>query len=463
MSFRHVIKTLTVTSLIATVVTVQASAASYYHRYSNSTTRTTFVGGGASLPAAAYEGTSATTSNPSTPVAGSAWYYFMSVLTSPRVTTQYCQTGSGFGKKVYDGLPGATGGVNGSCPGLGVLPNSSNGFGAPAALGLTDPDIVGTDAPLTQAEYSQFISAKTVTRGEPVELPELLGSITLFYNDPDTGATPIKITDSQLCNIVTGFITNWNQLGFSSRTLSFVYRSDGSGTTFALSNHLVALCTGSGLNASQQFAPVGGTAPPYVIAQPPLNSIGAAGNAGVVDVVKTTPGAIGYAETANAVSARNAASGITLALLNGFDPVKNLPEAAAKLNGVTSVVKDSVVVTNGGAATTAPIKPAPPHTGCVLLVKSSAYANVRGGYPILAVSYHLYGYAGNGRNNANLRTLAQELTKSGIIYNNQAGAKNITTIDAATSTVGTGTTGYSTLGASFQTPVRTASDACVNT
>jgi hypothetical protein len=86
-----------------------------------------------------------------------------------------------------------------------------------------------------------------------------------------------------------------------------------------------------------------------------------------------------------------------------------------------------------------------------------------GAYPILAVSYQLFSYSGNGANNFNLRTLAQELTKSGVIYSNQAGTKNITTVDAATSTVGTGTTGYSTLGLSFQTPVKTASNACVNT
>jgi hypothetical protein len=135
----------------------------------------------------------------------------------------------------------------------------------------------------------------------------------------------------------------------------------------------------------------------------------------------------------------------------------------AKLNGLTSIVKDSVVVTAGGAATTTPLSPAAAHAGCVLLVKPSAYANLAGGYPIIAISYHLYAYKGNGSNNLNLRTLAQETTRTGIVWANQTGTKNITSVDAATSTVGTGKTGFSNLGTSFQTPVKTASNSCINT
>jgi len=72
------------------------------------------------------------------------------------------------------------------------------------------------------------------------------------------------------------------------------------------------------------------------------------------------------------------------------------------------------------------------------------------------------GSTGSPSNRTKLRTLAQELTKSGIVYNNQSGTKNITSSDAATSTVGTGTTGFSTLCSSFLTPVKTASNACIN-
>jgi len=436
-----------------------------FHRYTNGTLRTTYVSGGATLPALAYEGATALSSNPSTPVAGSVFGYYKSVLSGDNTVIQYCQTGSGFGKKVYDGLSGATAGVNGPCAPLGTKAGSTNGFGAPqtgTGFPITDPDMDASDSPLSQSEYSTFVSNKAATRGEPTELPEIAGSVALFYNNPDTGSTQIHLTDAQVCGIIRGTTTNWSQLGFKSRAIVLVYRSDGSGTTFSFSNHLSAVCGAPTITTSQQFFDSTGTTCPCVVTSLPAGASGQSGNAGVASFIAANAGTIGYVEAANANSSRNAASGINYALLNGFDPIKNLPESAAKLSGTTSVVKDSVVVVaTGSAATTAPLSPAAKHAGCVLLVKPSAYANLSGGYPIMAVSYHLYAYSGNGANNAKLRTLAQELTKSGIIYNNQTGTKNITTVDAATTTKGTGTTGYSTLGISFQTPVKTASNACI--
>ena len=78
-----------------------------FNRYANTTKRTTFVGGGATLPALGYLGPNANLSNPSKGTTTSAWGYFTAHLTSPSVAVQYCQTGSGFGKKVYDGPPAA--------------------------------------------------------------------------------------------------------------------------------------------------------------------------------------------------------------------------------------------------------------------------------------------------------------------------------------------------------------------
>jgi len=250
-------------------------------------------------------------------------------------------------------------------------------------------------------------------------------------------------------------------MGFPSKTLKFVYRTDGSGTTFGFSNHLSAVCASGSVSTSQQFTAGTGTTPPYVVNTPPANSIGASGNVGVASTIKSTDGAIGYAEAANSLADRNPAAGLNFALVNAFDPIKNLPEAANLISGTTGIVKDSVVVTSGVPSTVSPLSPPPAHAGCVLLVKPSAYAKLTTGYPIVAVSYHLYSYAGNGLNDTDLRLLGQALVKSGIVYNNQTGTKNITTVDAATSTAGTGTTGFSTLGTSFRTPVTTAANSCI--
>ncbi|HXW50752.1 MAG TPA: substrate-binding domain-containing protein [Candidatus Acidoferrales bacterium] len=442
-----------------------------FHRFANSTKRTTFVGGGATLPALGYLGSNASSANPSTPTTTSVWGYYAAHLTSPSVTVQYCQTGSGFGKKVYDGLSGGSAGVNGPCAPLGTKSGSTNGFGAPSALALTDPDLVAADAPLLESEYSTFVTNKAATRGEPTELPEIVGAISMFYNDPDTGTTQINLTDAQICGIVEGTITNWSQLGFKSRTLTFVYRSDGSGTTFSFSNHLVAVCgSTSGLNVSQVFfdptgvsCPITGT--PCVVKAAPPGAIGASGNPGVISTIVATTGSIGYAEAANSLASKNTAAGINFATVNSKDPIKNLPETAAKISAATGIAKDSIIETNGGAATVASLASVgltPAHAGCVLLVKPASYANLSGGYPIVAVSYHLYAYSGNGTNDTNLRTLAQELTKSGINYNNNT-SPNITTVDKSTTTVGTGTTGFSTLPSTFQSSILTASNSCINT
>lgn len=452
-------------SFAASALTLQAASAS------NQDKRATFVGGGATLPALAYEGANATSMNPSVPSPGSVFYYFEHFFSSnPQVTVQYCQTGSGFGKKVFDGAAGATA-VNLTCPAFGVKPTVGvNGFGAPAALGLTDPDVTGSDSPLTQAEYTQFITSKASTRTEPVELPEVVGSIALMYNNPDTHSTQINLTDAQICGLANGTITNWSQLGLPARALHFVYRSDGSGTTFGFSNHIQKVCPSYGFNVSQQFAPTTPPATPTVVAAPPPGSIGASGNPKVVSTITSTSGAIGYAEAANALKARVPANGINFALVNLKDPIRNLPETAAAISESTSVARDSAVQTNGGAATVAPLSPPPAHPGCVLLVKPSAYANVTAsgaGYKIVAVSYQLYSYSGNGHKNttsdntSNLRKLAELLTFPNIRYANQT-SPNITSMDRSTTTPNTGRTGYSTLGASFTSPVYQAANSCIN-
>jgi phosphate transport system substrate-binding protein len=441
-----------------------------FHRFTQGTLRKTYVAGGATLPALGYEGLGAKTNNPSTPAAGSVFGYYQSVLSGDNTVIQYCQTGSGTGKKIFNGT--IANGVNLACAAIGQPPV---GFGAPQSgtgFPISWPDVAGSDSPMSESEYSTFTTNRGTTGNgtEATELPEIAGAIAIFYNNPDTGSTQIHLTDANICGMVLGTITNWSQLGFPSRPLSFTYRSDGSGTTFGFSNHLSAVCGSASITNTQQFtgtAAVCSVSPFCVVNTAPACSIvggcGASGNQGVANLIAANVGAIGYVEAANAHDSLNTAKGINFALVNGKDPIKNLPESVAKLNGSTSVAKDSVVViTQGKEATTTALSPAAKHAGCVLLVKPSAYAKITTGYSIFAVSYQLYAYDGNGANNAKLRTLAQELTKSGIVYNNQPGTKNITTVDAATSTTGTGTTGFANLGSSFQTPVKTASNACIN-
>jgi ABC-type phosphate transport system substrate-binding protein len=302
------------------------------------------------------------------------------------------------------------------------------------------------------------VTDKQATRGEPVGVMSIIGSVAMFYNGNDTGVSgQLKLTDAQICSIVEGNITNWNQLSkkYASLPLFFVYRSDGSGTTFSFSNHLVKVCGSSGLNVSQAFSAPSGTVS-VIGATPPVNFVGESGNVGVATEIANNPGYIGYVESANALAFKSGLT--TYALVNGKDPIKNLPETAAAFTYSTnSVATDSVVNTLGGAAQVAALSPAPVKPGCVKIAVPAKYADITEGYPIVAVTNLLMSTTGNGSTNAsNLQALVDELNTPA-----DFGSGGITSVDPATKAKGTGTTGYAALGSSFNTKLKTVAKNCI--
>ena len=69
-----------------------------------------------------------------------------------------------------------------------------------------------------------------VTRGL-VQIPMVGGTIAFGYNyDCD-----LKLTQEQAVQVALGMIKNWKELGCKSGKLTWAHRSDGSGTTKALS------------------------------------------------------------------------------------------------------------------------------------------------------------------------------------------------------------------------------------
>ena len=129
-----------------------------------------------------------------------------------------------------------------------------------------------SDEPITAAEASK------VKRGV-VQIPMVGGTIALAYNKP--GCT-LKLTQKQTVDIFSGRIKNWNQVGCAAGPITTVYRSDGSGTTFAFTNSLDAFGGWTaGVGKSVKW-PTG---------------IGAKGNEGVAGRIRQTPGSIGYVNT----------------------------------------------------------------------------------------------------------------------------------------------------------------------
>ncbi len=154
-------------------------------------------------------------------------------------------------------LAGA-GGVIGACSNL---PPTANG-------GTNFVDYAASDSTLTSTQIAQWASSTygQSMAGNLIQIPSMgtgtsfpivdngnlsaNGAVTLT----DADSKPVRgvVTPSDLCGIFSGKIQNWNQTSFAGKIpdnpIQVVYRSDGSGATFLLLNHLSAVCNTTNSN-----------------------------------------------------------------------------------------------------------------------------------------------------------------------------------------------------------------------
>lgn len=157
-------------------------------------------------------------------------------------------------------------------------------------------DFGATESPLTDAELSR-------TPGKLLHVPTLLGAVVPIYNLPGDAATSARKADrvrfapELLADIFLGRLVRWNDprllrdnpaAHLPDLPIVPVYRADGAGTTFVFSDFLCKV--------SQPFAAEVGRG---VAVHWPVG-MGGKGNEGVAGLVRATPGALGYAETAYA-------------------------------------------------------------------------------------------------------------------------------------------------------------------
>jgi phosphate transport system substrate-binding protein len=128
--------------------------------------------------------------------------------------------------------------------------------------------------------------------GPILHFPTVLGAVVPVYNLQ--GVTQeLKFSGPVLADIVLGKITKWNDpalatlnpgVALPDSTITFVHRSDGSGTTFVWADYLSKVSpefkSTVGADSSLKW-PVG---------------IGGKGNEGVAGLVSQTPGSLGYVE-----------------------------------------------------------------------------------------------------------------------------------------------------------------------
>lgn len=144
-------------------------------------------------------------------------------------------------------------------------------------------DFAATDDPLKDEDRAKL----PADRGRAVQIPSTGLFIVMAYNAP--GVNDLKLSREALCGIVDGSIKSWDDPKIKkdnpnapAQPLTFVHRSDGSGTTAIFTSHIEKACPnwkgGSGKTVEW---PTG---------------TGAKGNEGVTAQIQQTAGAIGYTE-----------------------------------------------------------------------------------------------------------------------------------------------------------------------
>jgi phosphate transport system substrate-binding protein len=146
-------------------------------------------------------------------------------------------------------------------------------------------DFGATDAPMTDAQI-------TAVNGNVHHLPTVLGAVVPTYNVPGVTAQ-LRFTGDVLAGIWLGQITKWNDsrivavnpgVTLPDQDIVVAHRSDGSGTSFIWTDYLSKV--------SPDWAQRVGKGPSV---NWPVG-LGGQGNPGVANIVKQTPGAIGYVE-----------------------------------------------------------------------------------------------------------------------------------------------------------------------
>ena len=176
-----------------------------------------------------------------------------------------------------------------------IQPNMTVNYGGGGSgKGRTDlasgvVNFAGSDSPIPAAETANF-KGKTV-----LYFPVFLGPITVSYNL--SGVSNLKLDATVLSEIFSGKITSWNNsaiaalnsgVSLPSTAITLAVRSDSSGTT---------------QNFSLYLEKAGGSA--WTLGSSstikwPATARAGNGNGGVAQIIKSTPGAIGYVDYADA-------------------------------------------------------------------------------------------------------------------------------------------------------------------
>jgi phosphate transport system substrate-binding protein len=213
--------------------------------------------------------------------------------------------------------------------GVTVAYSAIGSGGGIAQITARTVDFGASDAPLTEDQTKEANGV--------VQIPWALAATVIAYNVPGI-PNELKLTGPVLAEIWMGKITTWKDAKIAALNpgvplpamkITPVYRTDGSGDTFAFTNYLSRISPewkSSIGNATQVKFPVG---------------IGGKGNSGVGGAISSTPGSIGYIA-------------ISYVLANHFDyaliqnaagnyPVPGIPSISAAAAALTEVPANNAI------------------------------------------------------------------------------------------------------------------------
>ncbi len=142
-----------------------------------------------------------------------------------------------------------------------------SGFGLKALMSKTI-DIAASDDPIDFTKYE---------KKDILQFPIIGGNIVIGYNKTDCN---LKLSQKDLVKLANGEISNWNYFNCKKGPITWVYRSDASGTTKSFARSLTKFSEEWKLGIGKSIMWQSG--------------IGSKGNAGVATRIKLTEGSIGY-------------------------------------------------------------------------------------------------------------------------------------------------------------------------
>ena len=197
----------------------------------------------------------------------------------------------------------------------------------------------GSDSPIPSKEASNF-------KGKHIlYFPVIIGPITVSYNL--SGVSNLKLDAPTIAKIFQAQITKWNDpaikalnpgVSLPSTAITIARRSDSSGTTQNFSEFLVKGAPGVwklGTSSTINW---------------PSNSRGGNGNGGVDSIVKSTSGAIGYVDFADAKASKLVYASVKNSAGKFVAPTASSASAAASKATVASDLTFSAIWAPGASS-----------------------------------------------------------------------------------------------------------------